>query len=136
MRTPEQFNLDIQKWVEKTKGRLDAFCSEFVQDINEEIVRATPVKTGFLRGSWWASIDAPDVQAGTPDPAGTTVVARLNLVALDFKPGTVYFAMNGAAYAGFVEYGTTKMTPRAFVRGVVARAQDIAEAAAQRVAAL
>lgn len=131
------FDVQIAAWVAKAKAREREFCIEFVQDLNEEVVRATPVKTGFLRASWWGSI-------GTPiENAGGGSVAQMNLVAAAIVPGDVYYAMNGAAYAKRVEYGFVgedslgrkySQAPRAFVRGTVARAGDIADAAAARVA--
>lgn len=124
------FDVQIAAWVAKAKARSREFCVEFVQDLNEEVVRATPVDTGFLRASWWSSIGTPIANAG----GGS--IAQMNLVAAAIVPGDVYYAMNGAAYASFVEYGTTKMAPRAFVRGTVARAANIADAAAQRVASM
>lgn len=132
----QDFSLQVDKFIEKAKGRTQAFVSEFLQDLNEEVVRATPVVTGFLRGSWWASIGAPATGPGLADPSGGTAVARMNLVASQVIVGQVYYAMNGAAYAGYVEYGTSRMTPRAFVRRTLARAEAIAEDAAKRVAAL
>lgn len=124
------FDVQIAAWVAKVKAREREFCVEFIQDLTEEVVRATPVKTGFLRASWWGSIGTPIANAG----GGS--VAQMNLVATTIVPGDVYYAMNGAAYAGFVEYGTVKMAPRAFVRGTVARAGEIADAAAARVAVM
>jgi hypothetical protein len=115
--------------IEKLKGRLKEYCVEVIQDINEQVVEATPVKTGFLRNSWYAQLNSEP--AG---PGGTGGVATLNVVAGDLKIGDVYYAVNGANYAVFVEYGTSKMRPRAFVRGVIDRADTIAAAAAERVA--
>ena len=109
------------------------------------MVEATPVKTGFLRGSWYASIGEPEPTAGAADPSGAATVSALNLVAAEIVPGEVYYVMNGAAYAARVEYGFVgkdslgreyNQAPRAFVRGTVARAKLLAEAAAERVAAL
>jgi hypothetical protein len=135
----QPFDVQIAQWVAKAKGRTREFCIEFVQDLAEEVVRATPVKTGFLRASWWASIGTPTSAAG----GGS--VAAMSLVAAAIVPGDVYYMMNGAAYAMRVEYGfigqdslgrNYNQPPRAFVRGTVARAGDIAEAAAARVAAM
>jgi len=132
----ESFSLQIDKFVEKAKSRMQEFTTEFIQDLNEEIVRSTPVDTGFLRGSWWAQIGSPMGPAsGAPDKSGAGSVARMNLVASQIVIGEVYFASNGANYAVFVEYGTSKMAPRGFVRGVLARAPAIAAAAAARVSA-
>lgn len=123
-----KFKID-DAMVEKLKGRVKQYCVEFIQDINEQVVEATPVKTGFLRNSWYAGLN--DEPSG---PGGTGGVATLTAVAGDLKLGDVYYAVNGASYAVFVEYGTSKMRPRAFVRGVIDRADAIAAAAAARVA--
>lgn len=132
------FEIAIDAFVKKAKGRIDAFCIEFAQDLNEAIVTATPVKSGFLRASWWGSIGAPEqVEPKEPDDSdkGIVTVSRLNLgIAGQPLAGKAYFLTNGASYAQFVEYGTAKMAPRAFVRSTVARAEEIADAAATRVA--
>lgn len=139
----QDFTLDLDAFVAKAKGRMNEFLIEFLQDLNEQVVRATPVDTGFLRGSWFASIGAPSVSGGALDPAGAGAVARMNLVASGIVVGQAYYAMNGAAYAARVEYGFVgkdklgrqfNQPPRAFVRSTMARAQIIAEAAAVRVA--
>lgn len=143
----DDFEVAIGRFVEKANSRIQGFCIEFVQDINEEIIRATPVDTGFLRASWWGAIDSPEIRAavkGAEDKAGSGTVARLNLtVATDPVAGHAYFLMNGAKYAMRVEYGfvgTDKLgrrynqAPRAFVRGTLMRADQIAEATAIRIA--
>ncbi len=129
-------NFEInEEEIARLNGKLKEFCVEVVQDLNEEVVRATPYITGNLRGSWYADLNSePDSASGPPDIGGGAAVARLNLVVADLKLGDVYYAINGAAYAGFVEYGTSKMAPRAYVRGTVDRADAIAEAALARVA--
>lgn len=116
---------------------------ETVQDLNEAVVEATPVRFGNLRGHWTAGIGTP------PDPAfygmdksGKGAVARLNMAAVDLKIGQTYYATNGAPYAARLEYGfagqdasgrTFNQPPRAFVRTTVARAPQIAEAALARI---
>lgn len=133
------FDVQIAAWVAKAKGRQREFCIEFVQDLAQAVVEATPVKTGFLRASWWASIGTPVANEG----GGS--VAAMNLVAATIVPGDVYYLTNGAKYARRVEYGFVgadslgrqyNQAPRAFVRGTVARAADIADAAASRVAGM
>jgi hypothetical protein len=139
-----QFKLDIAAWADKAKGRLREFAVEAIQDINEEVVRATPVKTGFLRGSWWASLNASVVNAGPADPSGASASSRMNASLIGLQLGDVYRANNGAAYAMRIEFGFVgtdslgrkyNQQPRAFVRGTLDRAPMIAQAAAARVAA-
>lgn len=146
---PDTLMIDISKWVDKAKGRTRAFASEFIQDLNEVVVRETPgpgnsiakhprpgQPTGFLRGSWYATIDNSDSlnHSTTADPGGDTTVSKMNLVAAKVELGNVFRARNGASYAYFVEFGTSKMAPRAFVRGAMLRVPEIAEAAARRIA--
>lgn len=139
-----EFSLDIEKFVERTKGRLEEFTVEFIQDLNEQIVYATPVIDGNLRASWWSSLNtrpaAPASAKG--DKSGAVTIARLNLTAATIRLGDVYYMTNGAAYAMRVEFGFTgkdslgryyDQKPQAFVRGVMGRAQSIAARAADRV---
>lgn len=138
-----EFSLDIEKFVERTKGRLEEFTVEFIQDLNEAIIRGTPVDTGNLRASWWAALNGrPPALGGGSDKSGATTIARLNLTAATIRLGDVYYMTNGAAYAMRVEFGFTgkdslgryyDQKPRAFVRGVMGRAQSIAARAADRV---
>lgn len=129
----DRFQLQVDQWIAKAKGREKLFCTEFIQDINEQVVMATPVKTGFLRGSWYAALGGDAEGAGGIDPSGGTSVARMNLVASELKLGDIYHAQNGANYAVYVEFGTSKMAPRAFVRGTLDRAQEIANATLARI---
>jgi hypothetical protein len=154
-----QFVAQIDQWVAKAKGRTQEFATEFIQDLNEAVVTATPIKTGFLRASWYAKIGSEP----PPGSDGRGGVAALNMVASSVKLGDVYYARNGANYAWFVEYGTAAhiiepkskaalhwvkdgydffstqvkhpgTPPRAFVRGTLGGVAFIAEAAARRVA--
>jgi len=139
----KNFNIATDRYIRLAKGRLNALAITFIQDMNEEVVRNTPVDTGFLRASWSASIGTvANTRAGTAPSArgvskdGMGTVSRMNLVGARLRLGQTYYATNGAAYAAHVEYGTSRMAPRAFVRGTLARAPAIAEAAARKVAAL
>lgn len=124
----------IKAWVEKAKNKPLEFAVEFLQDMNEAVVYGTPFVTGFLRGSWYSNVGSePDADGGAPDSGGGAV-ARMNLALGELSLGEIYYAVNGASYGPFVEYGTSHMAPRAFVRSVVNRAQAIADAAAARVA--
>lgn len=134
--TPEAFTIHIDAFVKKAKGRAEEFCSEFAQDIAEEVVRGTPYKTGFLRASWHAALGAmPAMTKQSPDPSGVQTVARLGLVSAQFSPGEVIYYSNGAAYARFVHDGTSKMRARPWVSEVVLRSNLIAQKTARRVGA-
>lgn len=153
----QTFAADVKRFADGAKGDMHAFIREFLQDMNEAVVLATPVKTGFLRASWHASIGSESAQAGGGG------VGQMNAVAAAAKPGQIYYAVNGAAYARHVEYGTraheirpyrrkalrwedaSRMehfarkvmhpgtTGRAFVRRTMTRASTMAQAAASRL---
>src|SRR5215472_13922037 len=114
---------DFDRLIKKAKTSPKAFAMEFVQDLVSEVIKATPVRTGFLRASWFAEINDEPSGAGGAGGEGAMMAAAVNM-----KPGDRFIAVNTAAYAAFVEFGTRKMSPRAFVHGTVARAAAIAEA--------
>lgn len=128
--------------IARANERVDAFLKEVIQDLNQAVVEATGpssgirVVTGFLRGSWYASIGSLPDGAGPPDPSGAGSVARMNLVAQEMRVGSgPYYAVNGASYAGYVHWGTSKMAARPWVAQTLARAPEIAEAALAKVLA-
>jgi hypothetical protein len=136
---PQQFNIDITKWVEKAKAAPMAVVRETIQMVNNEIVATTPVKTGFLRGSYAAAINT--VPAGTG--SGGAATAALNAVAAQLRPGDTYVMGNTAAYARRVEYGFVgadalgrnyNQKGRYWMRAVLANVSNIAMEAATRVA--
>jgi len=129
------FDLDtVMAQLDHAQDKLKEFAVEFIQDMNQEVVENTPYKTGNLRGSWYAALnDMPNAANGPPD-AGGGAVARLNLTVADIKLGDVYYAVNGANYAVFVEYGTVHMEGRFFVQNTVGNAPSIAAATLARIA--
>ena len=50
---------DLKKLTKKLEGRTRAYVVEVMNDLAERIVVDTPVDTGFLQNSWWASLDLP-----------------------------------------------------------------------------
>lgn len=126
----ETFTVQIQKWVDKTKDNLDQFVREFNQDLAEAVQENTPVKTGFLRASWTASISVPDLAfKGSQNPDSS----RVMLILKDVKAGDIVYHTNNTSYGEFVEFGTSKMEARAFVRQTVAQADQIAADVAARI---
>lgn len=128
--------LDFDQVARRAKVKLETAFHEVTQDIAEAMVLATPVDTGNLRASWFASINSPgDIpDAIAPDKEGALTVGRVNLEISQSKVGDVLYFLNGANYAYFVEYGTSKMAPRMFVRGTLNSAPQIASRTIQRIA--
>lgn len=124
------FSVEIAKFAEKAGKNIGLFLINFNQDLAEKVQENTPYKTGHLRASWTASIGFPDTsyKGGTiPD------VGRIAAVLSGVKAGDIVYHVNNAPYAGFVEFGTSKMEPRAFVRKTIAQAEQIAENALRKI---
>lgn len=132
-----QFAFDMDKWVKRAKVKADTFVKEFTQDMAREVVEATSVRTGFLRGSWYASLNDPfKFDEGRNDPSGSISVAKMSITINGMTTNGVIYVLNGANYAQHVEYGTTRMEPQAFVRGTLSKANFVAAKTAARIRAL
>lgn len=139
--TPEQFQREVLAWCEAARVSTRQVVVETIQDINEEIVVRSPLKTGFLRGSWFAALNTAPIGRGQ---IGGASIARLNAAAAALELGDTYFAANTAAYARRLEFGFVgedslgrhyNQAGRFWVRGVMNQASRIAMEAVARVAA-
>ena len=125
------------------KVDINSAIQEFGFDLFEAVLKATPgpgnsiakgyKPTGFLRASWFVSINdplggKPIAQEGAAGLAQAKArQAQSPLAISEAEAGDTLFFLNGASYARFVEFGTARQRPRAFVRKTVARAGSIAE---------
>jgi hypothetical protein len=119
----------IKKFKEKAQNRVRGFIVEFVQNLNEDIIRGTPVDTGFLRANWIVSLNAPvEFTSGTEEflpifkQDNTFILSR-------YKDGDTIYLTNNTKYGPYVEYGTSRMAPRAMVRNALNRANLHAQTA-------
>jgi len=131
------FSGDVGNFIKNAKLNQDKFVRQFSQELMYEVVQNTPVLTGFLRSSWHPYINnsGNDSSSGTADPSGQIALDRIALIVSNLKAGDVLYYINHAEYGVFVEYGTSRMEPRAFVRSVVARADTIAQRVATQIMA-
>lgn len=134
-----EFSVDISKWAKKTEKNIDRFMLEFTQDLAEEVVTNTPVDTGFLRASWTATVNIPDISTegaqtgGNAEQASSQALTRMTANLIGVKGGDTVYYTNNANYGIFVEYGTSRFEGRAFVRNAVSKAGTLAKNAARRV---
>lgn len=138
-----RFTINIEKWAKMAGLRMEAFARQFTQQMVKEVVQATPVDTGFLRGSWYVRVGDPgEGPAGRLDPTGAQSVAMAQLTVGSAPLGGIFYVLNNAAYAAHLEFGTEhkitgekdgrvyvkswSMAPRAYVRGTLARSREVA----------
>ena len=128
--------INVRKMMEKTGRKMETVAREVSQDLAEEVVRRTPVDTGFLRGSWFAQVGSAEAAfepVKDKDGAATIASIALDVASKPFKIGDTISILNQAAYARHVEFGTSRMSPRGMVRSTVADAPQIAARTIQRI---
>ena len=118
------FKAQVSDFVAQSQARINAVVAESAQriiGIMQTPVGAggnMPILTGFLRASLQVTIGAP-IPASRARPEGETFAYDDQSFALTIAGmplGETIFAAYGANYAGHVEYGTSKMQGRGFVR--------------------
>lgn len=145
MTSDREFQVDINKFIEKAENNINTFMLEFTQDLAEAVVTGTPVDTGFLRASWTVNLNAPDLQTvGTykgqrglgkenAQPAQTAAMTQITANLIGVKGGDIVYYTNNAGYGHFVEFGTSRMAGRGFVRNAVNKAPSLAKKALAKV---
>lgn len=104
-----------------TKG-VERLMETTAEEIGREVVPATPVDTGFARGNWRPSINAPAVVPVTlNDPTGAATIARISTVARQYKIGDTIFIVNNASYIGDLNRGSSPQAAAGFVQESVRR---------------
>jgi len=117
------FSAQVSDWVREVEGAAEAIFKASVDDLVEDAVRTTPVDTGFLRGSVTGGVNA--------EPSDIDDLRPENSYVAEIEParlGDTVSVRWTAEYAEFVEYGTSKMAPRGFVRQAVQKWPDIVKA--------
>lgn len=132
---PNDFAAQVSDWVKNSKIAAEAIFHESAQRVIQEMqtTRAEggnmPVDTGFLRASLIASNDAmPVIRSDAKPAAGSSYSYNAGPVALTINNtslGGRIYAGFVAAYARFVNYGTSKTPARLFVELAAQRWPEI-----------
>src|SRR5262249_33899857 len=116
---------ELEQWAKEAEAETKDYVFEFLQELNAEMVQATPVDTGFLRNSWHGGVNH-EPHGG----AGTGGIASLDAAAAEVQLGDIFYGVNTAEYAMRLEYGFMGVDrfgrhyhqlPRAFVRRTLER---------------
>lgn len=137
----QRFSAQIAQWVKDVDGAAEAVFREASQQVLSQAQASVPVDSGFLRASLQAELNAepdaiPDWSPASPGerysgPQGG-YVATVGASTL----GDTIKARWTAKYAGYVEYGTSRMAARGFVRQAVQRWPQIVAAAEAKLGAI
>ena len=144
---PLKIEFDASKVARRAKVQLDTAAREVLQDLALEVVKRTPVDTGFLRGNWQVSINVPPpsrlVDQGQAEvayagsnkfpPVAPQTVARVSSEMSRFDLGDTVYFFNNARYAAVIENGNATRRPRAMVRSAIANLDNIAQETITRI---
>ena len=123
MPTKLNFGAQVDSWVRESEQRMLAVFRESTQRTISLAQEAVPVDTGFLRASIQASLSAmptiAEEKSGGSAKKNAKALAKFdNTVVLTIagaKLGQTIYVGYTASYAIYVEYGTSKMSPRPYV---------------------
>ncbi len=126
------FALDIAKWAEKAKGRMDLVVRKISLDLFSRIILRSPVDKGRFRGNWQVAIN--EIPAGVlelDDKSGAATVSKATAEVLNVKAGDVIWLVNNLPYGPRLENGWSGQAPSGMVAitvteygAVVAQAVD------------
>jgi hypothetical protein len=130
MPAQNKFSLDVSRWVEKAKDKADTVLRKTCLDLFSRVVLRTPVETGRLRGAWLCTVGTPSSSAPVEDDkSGGKTIGEISGALASAKMGDTIYLVNNTSYAAYVEFGTSKMAPRAMVGRSVAEFQQLIDKA-------
>lgn len=118
-----EFKAKLGAWGNATAAKLDGLARQSSQEMAYRVVLDTPVDTGFLRSSWQPALGTPKPSQGKEfglagsgsQAASALAFASIGVTISDMKAGDRFHFTNGANYANFIEFGTTRMAGRFMV---------------------
>lgn len=126
------FALNIDRWVEKAKGRGDLVVRKLSLDLLSRIVLRSPVDTGRFRGHWDVGINHwPEGLTGRRDPNGAATIGAGSAIIAQVKAGDVVYLANNLPYGPALERGHSKQAPSGIVGVTVAEFNQAVGSAVQ-----
>lgn len=112
---------------------LDAFTTKFIKrlalNINAELIKATPIDTGWARANWVPNIGSPF--EGTAGTRAEAEAGRVNIavrdagvakIATSYKVGPSIHQTNNVPYIEVLNNGGARNEPRGFVQIAISKA--------------
>jgi hypothetical protein len=112
---------DPRQFVDNVIDDVDREISYIATQIFRELVTESPVYSGALRACWRVSQSKPNV-VSMPGRHAEGSIKFPSLRALRFKGLKEIHITNGQYYAVYIEYGSSRNSPQAFVQKAVDRA--------------
>lgn len=135
------FGSQVDAWCHEAEARMIAVRNTATEDASDLMREYTPIDHGYLAGTIQGSLNAPTSIDKTATNAKNAQIAKdasagdISLVIASASLTDTIYVCFTMAYAGFVEYGTSKMEPRAMVRRAAAQWPRLVESAVTRAKA-
>lgn len=128
------FELDIQKFVNKAKGNITLVIRKIALDLFRRVIMKSPVDTGRFKGNWQVAIGSiPAGVLAIDDKSGTATISKMTAAVLGLKAGQVIYLVNNLEYARPLEYGHSKQAPAGVVRTTLQEFPQVVSKAANEV---
>ncbi len=118
-----RFKQEFSSSITKLHKHLNGVIKDSIKHVTSNIINMTPIKTGYLKGNWQASINSfSNTPVAVLDKAGTYAKSQVfsRLVSYDALNKDFYF-YNVTPYGLLIEYGSSSQSPAGMVRVNVAQ---------------
>lgn len=128
------FSAQLEAFTDMVQEDADKVFQIVATDVGKLVIDGTPVDTGRALSNWRAGINSPDdVYEETEDPMDSKTTIRLTEKFKGLKFGDSAFITNATPHIPFLEYGSSRQSPRGFVRVTIARFDEIVKSAVSLV---
>ena len=112
--------------MKKVAGNLDRQTARLLSlvttAVGTNLVTDTPVDTGFARGNWRPSINAPLLSPQSAlDPTGGATIAKIAAIGKVARPGDVVIITNNTPYIGSLNAGSSPQAPAGYISSAVSK---------------
>lgn len=97
-----------------------------IDEVATEVVRSTPVDTGYARGNWVPGLNSPPITpTSSLDPTGQAAPGRISALARFLRLGDTFYITNNAAYIELLNRGYSPQAAAQFVSRAVSRGVEL-----------
>lgn len=115
-----QLDEAMQEAARKITRGVEILITEVATEIGKEVVTKTPVDTGHARANWRPGLNAaPVVPVTRADKTGAGTIARIGVVAKQFKAGDTFFLGNNVPYIEALNNGSSPQAPKGYIQKAV-----------------
>lgn len=129
-----RWSIDIKKWVDRTKGDVNAAVRAMSLEVFAKIIVRSPVDTGRFRGNWMIGVQAVPTGYNLTqfDPGGGATIAEIEKGLHQYAIGDRISFRNNLPYSVRLEYGHSGQAPQGMVRVTLVEFGAISRRAARK----